>query len=167
MEIREAVPNDAMRVADVHVRAWQVAYRGLVPEEYLAGLRAEDWAKRYTFGLMDPGAPQTLLALDGERLRGFATVGTGRDEDLAGQGEVFALYVDPPHWGKGAGVMLMGAARARLCEQGYAGAFLWVLKGNERARRFYELDGWRSDGCERIDISRGIEIVEFRMRRQL
>ena len=26
----------------VHVRSWQVAYRGLFPDDYLDGLRAED-----------------------------------------------------------------------------------------------------------------------------
>ena len=32
MILRPAEPEDAMPVARVHVRAWQVAYRGLMPE---------------------------------------------------------------------------------------------------------------------------------------
>jgi GNAT superfamily N-acetyltransferase len=39
-------------VACVHVRSWQAAYRGLLPDEYLDGLRAEDRANRYTFDLV-------------------------------------------------------------------------------------------------------------------
>ena len=42
MNLRPAVPDDAMAVARVHVRAWQAAYHGLMPEDYLAGLRPED-----------------------------------------------------------------------------------------------------------------------------
>ena len=36
MNLRPAVPDDAMAVARVHVRAWQVAYRGSMPAQYLA-----------------------------------------------------------------------------------------------------------------------------------
>jgi hypothetical protein len=32
---------------------------------------------------------------------------------------------------------------------GFAEAVLWVLVGNERAERFYRIDGWRPDDCER------------------
>jgi hypothetical protein len=59
----------------VHVRAWQVAYRGLLPDEYLDGLRAEDRAGRYTFGSADPGVPSTIVAVVDGVIRGFATVG--------------------------------------------------------------------------------------------
>ena len=31
-----------MAVARVHVRSWQVGYRGLLPDAYLDGLRAEE-----------------------------------------------------------------------------------------------------------------------------
>ena len=38
MTVREAQPRDAAEVAGVHVRSWQVAYRGLFPDDYLDGL---------------------------------------------------------------------------------------------------------------------------------
>lgn len=50
MQLRWAEPADAMAVAQIHVRAWQVAYRGLMPAAYLDALVPEDRAKRYTFG---------------------------------------------------------------------------------------------------------------------
>jgi hypothetical protein len=34
-------------VALVHVRAWQVGYRNLLPDEYLDGLWPEERARRY------------------------------------------------------------------------------------------------------------------------
>jgi hypothetical protein len=37
MLLRPAEPADAMAVARVHVRAWQIAYRTLLPDEYLDG----------------------------------------------------------------------------------------------------------------------------------
>jgi hypothetical protein len=54
ISVREAKPQDAADVAGVHVRSWQVAYRGLFPDDYLDGLRAEDRMARYTFGDVRP-----------------------------------------------------------------------------------------------------------------
>ena len=88
LSIREAVPADAMGVAVAHVRSWQVGYRGLLSDSYLDGLKPEDRAARYTFGLRGPDQPTTLVALEGEAIRGFAAAGPARDEEARGMGEV-------------------------------------------------------------------------------
>jgi hypothetical protein len=72
MELRLAVPADALAVARIHVRAWQAGYRGLLPAGYLDGLRAEDRAARYTFGRAD--GPRTTVAVDAGQVVGFATI---------------------------------------------------------------------------------------------
>ena len=65
------MPGDEMAVARVHVRSWQVGYRGLLSAEYLEGLRAEDRARRYTFGAVAPSFPKTLVATDSDLIRGI------------------------------------------------------------------------------------------------
>jgi GNAT superfamily N-acetyltransferase len=149
VDVRRAEPSDADEVARVHVRSWQVAYRGLLADDYLDGLRPEDRAARYQFGRRDQHAPLTLIATDAGTITGFATIGPATDVDVDGAGELLALYVDPPLWGSGIGRTLVSAARHRLVETGHAAAVLWVLVGNERARRFYEVDGWMPDGARR------------------
>ncbi|HEY1808803.1 MAG TPA: hypothetical protein VGG42_09585 [Acidobacteriaceae bacterium] len=42
MNLRLAEPPDAMAAARVHVRSWQAAYRGLMPDAFLDQLRPED-----------------------------------------------------------------------------------------------------------------------------
>jgi len=82
---RIATPEDAAAVAGVHVRSWQVAYRGLFPDEYLDGLRAEDRMARYTFG--ETGSSlTTIVAVDDATLCGFATTGPAQDDDVQGAG---------------------------------------------------------------------------------
>lgn len=149
MNLRPAVPDDAMAVALVHVRAWQAAYRGLMPADYLAGLRPEDRAQRYDFASLDPTRPRTLVAVEADTILGFATVSPARDEDAAGHGELCALYVEPDCWGRGIGQALAAAARAKLYGLGFSNALLWVLTGNARAERFYRADGWTCDGSYR------------------
>ena len=149
MNLRPAVPDDAMAVARVHVRAWQLAYRGLMPGDYLAGLRAEDRAQRYDFASQDPPRPRTLLAVEADTVLGFATISPARDADAAGQGELCALYVEPDCWGRGIGGALAAAARNDLYGLGFRKAVLWVAAGNARAERFYRADGWTRDESHR------------------
>ncbi|BBZ77418.1 hypothetical protein MANY_27550 [Mycolicibacterium anyangense] len=95
IEVRAAVAADAMALAEVAVRSWREAYRGLIDQSYLEGLRPEDRASRYNFASMDAGHRCTLVAIDGAVICGHITVGPSRDDDMAGSGEVWALYVDP------------------------------------------------------------------------
>lgn len=142
--LRPAEPGDVHEVAGVHVRAWQAAYRGLLPDDFLDGLRPEDRAARYTFGV--PDAPYTVVAVDDRAICGFVTTGPA-SEDTHGAGHLIALYVDPSHWGRRIGQLLVATGRDTLAAAGYPAAVLWTLAGNERAERFYLRDGWTTDGA--------------------
>ena len=131
MFLRRAEPGDTEAVAEVHVRSWQVAYRGLLPNEYLDVLDLVDRASRYTFGDVDPGHPQTTVAVDGDVICGFATVAPCRDQDMSSAGERYAIYVHPTWWNRGVGRKMIKDARRRLVDQGFHEAVLWVLVGNE------------------------------------
>jgi ribosomal protein S18 acetylase RimI-like enzyme len=167
MLLRPAEPADAVAVAVVHVRSWQVAYRGLLPDEHLHGLRAEDRAPHYAFGDRGPHRPLTTIALERDQICGFATTGPSRDADRAGSGELYALYVDPTHWDRGVGRTLMQDSRKRLTRAGFAEAHLWVLEGNARAEHFYRLDGWTPDGARRPEDLWGVVVNEIRFRTPL
>jgi ribosomal protein S18 acetylase RimI-like enzyme len=163
-------------VADVHVRSWQAAYRNILPNDYLDQLRPEDRAARYDFATLDPLKPRTIVAVEAEMnpaihrfdtVMGFATTMPVTDSDMPGYGELCALYVDPQHWGRGLGVALVSAARTQMFEHGFRNAILWVLTGNVRAERFYQNDGWTSDGVRRKATVWSIEVDEIRYVREL
>lgn len=142
--------------AYVHWRAWQEAYPGLVSREYLEKLSLEKCEQ------MDFRFPEnTLVAKEGERVLGFVCYGERADE-APGVGEVFALYVLAERYGTGLGRRLMDAALAELgtCSQ----IRLWVLKGNERAIRFYEKSGFQPDGAEQELPA--LSAREIRMRKE-
>lgn len=167
IEIRQAAAHDAMGVAQAHVRSWQVGYRGLISQGYLDALRPEDRARRYGFDRMPLDGPFTQVAVDGETVCGHVTTGLSRDDDLRGQGEIWAIYVDPARWGTGIGRRLLAAGCAQLLGQGLDAACLWVLDGNVRARRFYESAGWRWRGTRRTDTIGDDEVHEVRYERAL
>ena len=155
MLIRGAQPEDALAVARVHVRSWQSAYRGHLPDDHLAGLDPVARAERYSFGIDRADTPRTVLAVDEDegRVIGFATTGPCADAGSSGRlGELYGLYVDPDRWRTGCGRQLMRAARARLAGLGFREAVLWVLDGNSRAESFYRADGWTRNGAERDEV---------------
>ena len=89
--------------------------------------------------------------------------GRCRDADRTGpgQGEVYAIYVLPEWWGRGAGRLLMAHVVRALAEAGQDDITLWVLEGNQRARRFYEAAGFRLDGA-RQELDLGGPVTELR-----
>lgn len=167
MLIRLAHPDDALNIARVHVRAWQIGYRKLLPDDYLARLDPRARAQRYDFANQDMQRPKTLVAEEDSTICGFATISPARDADTPDHGELCALYVDPDYWGRGIGAALLSAARLRLVEQGYRHATLWLLAGNQRAACFYRSDGWAPDGQARTENIWGITVNELRYRRSL
>ena len=167
MQLRPAEPADALAVARVHVRAWQTAYRGLLPDDYLDQLRPEDRAQKYDFANPNLLAPQTIVATDRDIIHGFATTAPSHEPDLPHHGELIALYVDPDSWGQGFGVGLVSFARARLCSLGFRKACLWVVVGNIRAEHFYQKDLWSPDGLRRNDTVWGIQVNARRYQRDL
>src|SRR5277367_6133452 len=102
MLLRPAEPDDAIHVARVHIRSWQVAYRTLLPEDFLNQLRPEDRAQRYDFASHDPQKPWTIVAVEDGLIRGFATTSPSRDPDPEPRRVVWLLCrsgtVGPGYW---------------------------------------------------------------------
>lgn len=173
--IRAARAADAAQIALVHVRSWQGAYRGLLPQAYLDELdpaqRVGLWERVLAEADAGPGAGRAgvMVADAGGKLLGFASFSPSRDDDADRDrvGEITAIYLLPDAWVKGIGRRLMGAAIGCLVQAGFSEATLWVLDANARARRFYEAGGWFADGAETLDASRGFPITEVRYRRRL
>ena len=167
--LRPASPGDEHDVAQVHVRSWQIAYRGLLPDEYLDATDPADRAARYTFADSGPDRPYTTVAVEEDRICGFATIGPCRDTDKSesASGELYAIYVHPDCWNIGMGRALIHEARRQLTDRGFTEAVLWLLVGNARAERFYQTDGWQPDGERRLEEVHGITVDEVRYVRSL
>ncbi|MEV6302709.1 GNAT family N-acetyltransferase [Actinoplanes sp. NPDC051861] len=160
--IRPATDADAPALAALHVRTWQAAYRGLMPQEYLDGLDPAQRVPGWREWIRDLRPPAGIWVLDDGGLAGFLTM-SGHDD----VGEIHAIYLAPERWGQGLGRELMAFALDHLTAAGFTEAVLWTLDTNERARRFYEAGGWTVDGGARVDETRGAAMTEIRYRRPL
>jgi len=163
--IRDADVSDAEAIARIHVRSWQVAYRGMMPDSLLDNLSVQDrilqWQKRLT-----DHKESTLVVETGGSVAGWATFGQSRDDDAGARtGELTAIYLDPLVWGRGLGKLLYREIEKRLQQAAFTEVTLWVLEANSRARRFYSSIGYaEEDGTTKSVLREGVEIPEIRVR---
>jgi ribosomal protein S18 acetylase RimI-like enzyme len=152
--IRPAVPEDAEAIARVHVASWQTTYRGIIPDDVLAGLsverRAEMWAR--AAGQSGREGRSLTVAEDGDRIVGFAAGGPVQHPDPVYTGELYAIYLLASHQRLGIGRRLVAAVAAALDAGGHRTMLLWVLTANEPARRFYESLGGRAVRDQRTTL---------------
>lgn len=155
MTVRLAEPADAPAVAAVHVKSWQVTYRGHLPDEVLDNLDLEErtamWARAISRG-------EVWVGLDGDEVVGFICTGPTREPDAVSQ--LYAIYLLPSAWGTGLATPLAEAGLAGLTD-----TVLWVLEDNPRARRFYERLGFAADGTRREETYGDTVVKEIRYRR--
>lgn len=168
--VREMALADCDRVSEIRIRGWQRAYRGLMPQGYLDSLSvaedAEVRRKRFTRG--GSGEVVNLVAERGGAVVGWAALGPYREGEVrTGDAELYALYVSGDHLGSGVGHALLEESVRRAGALGRARMFLWVLKENTPARRFYERAGFHADGTEEPFEVEGTVVPEVRYVRPL
>lgn len=128
-------------IARIHVAAWQAAYAGLLPADWLATLDVAERAHMWR-NCINRGTPALHIALSGDAITGWICHGAARDSSHPQHAELRALYIDPDHWGRSIGQALWQHARHQLASAGYTRCHAWVLAGNVRAERFYQAAGF-------------------------
>ncbi len=152
MEIRSATTEDAEAIGQVHVRSWQAAYRGQIPDRVLERLDPEARGRMWR-SILSGQDQSTWVAEDEGQVAGFVHLSKTRDkdDDPSRVAEVTAIYIDPDRWRQGIGRELFKRGMDRAQELGFVELTLWVLKTNSGPRAFYEAMGLLSDGSEKVD----------------
>ena len=147
MVIRDALPGDARDLAEISVDGWRTAYVGIVPDEVIARQRVEPLVEYFgSEAAVDDGMRTLVVEIDGGVV-GFAHTGPFRAEPGESEAgcELWGMYIHSTRRCRGLGSELMQAVfdhfRSIDCEI----AYLWVLRDNKAARRFYEGAGWQLD----------------------
>ncbi|AXH96108.1 GNAT family N-acetyltransferase [Ornithinimicrobium avium] len=160
--LREPAAGDVEGFAELHVRVWREAYRGLMADEVVDALSVETFrpiwssiARAHAEGAVVDDGRAMLVAVLGEEPVGFVMVGPARDEDAPAPRQVWSLNVAPEHQGSGVAQRLLDEAF------GDGPGYLWVAQRNSRAIRFYERNGFALDGTQAQDRHDGV--TELRM----
>jgi GNAT superfamily N-acetyltransferase len=131
--IRPATDADMGPVADLWHQGWHDGHAGHVPEGLTAARTLTAFHERTPSRVAD-----TSVAVDvaGELLGFVMVVGD----------EVEQVFVAPGARGTGTAADLLAEAEHQVFASGHEEAWLAVVAGNSRARRFYEKHGWLDTG---------------------
>lgn len=130
--LRDAVPADAQRVGEIWHAGWRDGHIGHVPDELVAARTPESFPQR---------AAQRVAGTRVAEIAGDVAGFTMVVDD-----EIEQIYVAHAHRGSGVSARLMSDAVSRIRADGYDRAWLAVVAGNLRARRFYAKQGWSDAG---------------------
>ncbi len=111
ISIRKAVPDDALAIKEVHNAAYQISYRGYLPDEFLDTLTIDDNIIKRTQKYLTQ--TECYVATIKNQIVGFLYVSYPENKTF----EIQALYVHPQYQNCGAGTALVQN--------------LWKLKANE------------------------------------
>jgi GNAT superfamily N-acetyltransferase len=140
--IRPAAAADMAAVADLWHEGWHSGHAGHVPE----GLTALRTLEAFHARTAPRVADTTVAVSDAGDLLGFVMV----VDD-----EVEQVFVAPAVRGTGVAAVLLGSAERQVAAAGHAAAWLAVVAGNARARRFYEKGGWVDEGDLPYEVTAG------------
>jgi len=132
IELRPALPEDAPAIAAIWHLGWRDGHLGNVPAELTAARQEDSFRTRAARRIGD-----TTVAVVGGEVAGFTMV--------VGD-EVEQVYVAAGHRGTGVADRLIEDAERQIGAAGHPTAWLAVVPGNARARRFYERRGWADAG---------------------
>lgn len=150
MIIRQAHPEDALQIGEVHSKAWKQAYRNVFPREFIEADSPEKRTAEFLNSLPDPQGSY-LLMTENKQILGIA-----RLLRHSGETELLSLYLPEEYRGRGYGRQLLDHLKSGQDSR----IILWVLETNRRARAFYEKNGFVPTGRSRT-IRRGADFIQL------
>ncbi len=138
--VREAILEDAVEIARVHVQSWKESYKGIIEQTYLDSISFEQRLEQRKCILAERPEHEKNLVACNERgeIVGFCDIGDTRSEALMGAGEVYAIYILKKYQRKGIGSALWKHSTNHFLTCGLTPFNVLVLEQNWPARLFYE-----------------------------
>ena len=149
MEIRNARQNDLPLLTRIMVRSFRTAFADFVSPETMAKNTVEENCLRLLGSVYQEESTHFLT--DGQS-------GMLIWQDQGDAAEIIALHTLPESRGSGLGQALLATALGQLNNRP---VFLWAFEKNVRARHFYEKNGFRWDGSQRISEFDGAVEVRY------
>lgn len=161
LKLTEITMHDLDDVVAIHCEAWRDAYKGFMDGDYITRKNATRRDKWESILADAPTGKHFLIRCDGIPV-GMISMDLPRETADPGTYEIFGLYIHPRHMRKGYGAAAAVLAEERIRQMGYKRISLWVLEPNERARRFWEKQGFSPDGTEKTSYyDRPIRLIRY------
>ena len=156
--IRYAQTEDISRIAEIIVFGKRVAYRPIFQDDIgsFHQLQVGNIIREYqempclidNFLLYDDGVIKGVI-------NGKDYLENNRNDEI----ELCDFYVEPFFKGQGIGRSLIEYFCAEAVRKGKKKVFLWVIEENEKARRFYERNGFHTNDQKKL--VEGTQVIDI------
>ena len=164
--IRLAVPSDAPDMAQIHMCSWEVAYKRIIPVEYIQkknATRLELWKKIIT----DENTNHYVIQRKNKTVGIMTLVPTPHDADADDNTcELEGIYLHPDYYRMGIGTKALNFAFDLARKWNKTVMTLWVFADNKNSIDFYSKCGFVHDGKEKV-LNCGKPLTAIRMRKSL
>jgi GNAT superfamily N-acetyltransferase len=142
--IRKVAVGDESALAYVHTESWKAAFQSILSEDVLKECTdLTEITAMYKHLLEENFGNGYILEIDG-KAHCIAFWDKTRAEDMPGTAEIICIHSLQNNWGKGYGSKMMDRLLDNIASAGFTDVMLWVFVKNERARKFYEANGFVS-----------------------
>ena len=151
VSVRVAWADDAPAIGELQARAWRTTYAGLLPVDALPDEATATEAWRASMTRPEDARNRVLVALERNRVVGFAVVGPASDPDCdpISDAELLELTVAAGERGKGHGSRLLTAAVETMAADKFTRAVFWAIATDDEVRAFLTTAGWAADTAHR------------------
>lgn len=139
MKIREAKAGDEKKIADVIISTWKVAYRGIVPDDFLDVLTTEQHEKLFKKNISEK--TETILVLENNAEKVVGMISGGVDRSREYDCEIVAIYILPEYQKKGLGSCLFKEMITSHKRHNYKTMVIWTFKENKDSGFYEKLGG--------------------------
>lgn len=141
--IRKAKIEDSNSIANLILRGWQTAYKGLIDQELLDDMKEDEMSKGWKKNIFSQNESNNIYVYEEEnRILGVIRFGKVDDKnDRCHNAEIYVLYVEPELKRNGIGSKLFNYAKAYFIEHNTTDLIIWCLKENEPSIEFYKKMG--------------------------
>ena len=149
LKIRLALPTDALDMAEVLMRSWEVAYKDILPTEYIREKNASR-PKQYKRFITDENKDSYVIQKGGKTI-GIMKIAPPLDDDLDDNYyELHYIYLHPDYFRQGIGMWAVEFIVAKALALGKSFISVWVLGENVNSIKFYEKCGFKAESKTEI-----------------
>lgn len=159
--IRLATPYDAPKMAEIHMKSWEIAYKDIIPIDFIN----EKNSTRHSLykRVITEENMNSYIILDGDKEVGIFKIADPQDNDLGDDFyELHYIYLHPDYFRLGIGTKVMEFVCDKVRCLNKKAISCWVLADNVNSIQFYDKCGFIPDGASKIN-SYGKDIYCIRM----
>lgn len=119
------------------IKSWIYVYKGIIPQDYLESIPEDRWIMN-----LEKSSWSMLVSDDNRRIVGTSSFCESRFNQFDGWREIISIYLLSDYIDRGFGKILFDSVIVELKKIDYRYIFLWIIRENLRAIKFYQKEGF-------------------------